>query len=146
MNPQYRASWPLATAVLFLLAACSAGFTPLNGGPIKGNRSGPVQTFEMDCRDTPKADGATSIAGQSDARGASGAYYYASCTYEGKPLPWKVLGVLHSSTEDTYKWEKYREGTIKKAEKLGCPAIALRRFPTTVGDGFEGIGALCVDP
>jgi len=132
--------------LLLSLTACGTRMTPLNGGPVKGSHQGPVQRFDIDCRDTPFAEGATQVAGRPEIGLSIDTYYYGSCTYEGKPLPWKLLGILHGGISDTGDWEKYREATAKRAEKLGCPGVALRRFPVTVGDMGESIGALCIDP
>jgi len=132
--------------LLLSLTACGARMTPLNGGPIKGSHQGPVQRFDIDCRDTPTADGATELTGRAEIGSSFNAYYYGSCTYEGKPLPWKLLGIVHAGMGVTGDWEKFREGVAKQAENLGVPGNALRRFPVTVGDIGENIGALCIDP
>lgn len=146
LNISRRLAKAAVPLLLLSVTACGARMTPLNGGPVKGSHHGPVQRFDIDCRDTVQAEGATNLSGPAEIGSSLNAYYYGACTYEGKPLPWKLLGILHAGMGDTGDWEKFRAGAAKRAEKLGCPGVALRRFPVTVGDIGENIAALCIDP
>lgn len=119
-------------------------FTPMNGGPSE-NKVATTATFDIDCRDTPKASGATSIVGVGESAMNAGQAFYAACTHQGKPLPWKVLGVFHAGYTVT-DWEEWRRDTVERAKSRGCPGVALRTFPPTSGDLYDMVGALCVDP
>lgn len=138
----------IAFAMVATMAGCSfytRPFTPLNGGP-SGETAANTVSFDIDCRDTPKASGATSISGKGESAMNAGTPFYAACTYEGKPLPWKVLGVLHAGYSADSDWEGWRREAVANAKSEGCPGVALRTFPPTVGDKYDMVGALCVDP
>ena len=144
------ASIPMSTA-LFALFATLAGcggtrpFTELNGGPPGGATD--TRTFQIDCRDTPHADGATIIEGVGQGTFQGGTNYYAACTYQGKPLPWKLLGIFHATVRaGDQGWQRWTDAAVTRAKAMGCPGIAVRTFPPTAGDSYEAIGALCINP
>lgn len=78
--------------------------------------------------------------------GGLGRDYFAACTYQGRPLPWRVVGVLHARIDAADDWPAARAGLEQRAQGLACPAIAERTFPPTWGDTGAAVGALCVDP
>jgi hypothetical protein len=115
----------------------------LNGGP-QGKRVEAPQVFTIDCRDTAMLVDQTTVIGIID-RGVTDAWY-ASCTYEGKRIPWLVLGVLHAGMDRHDDWQEFRGKLVTIGGKHGCPGVAVRKFPPTLGRGDTAVGALCVDP
>jgi|GEM_PF-5761064 len=137
---------PLALASLGVLAGCGMmnPYTPLNGGP-PDDAPDHMAVYDIDCRDTPRASGATSITGVGESVLNQGREFYAACTYQGKPLPWEVLGVFHAGADSEDDWASWRDDAKERAEDENCPGVALRKFPPTYGDtNHEAVGALCV--
>jgi len=139
-------SRPLALCALGVLAGCGMmnPYTPLNGGP-PNSKPERMAVYDIDCRDTSRASGATTVQGIGESVMNRGLPYYAACTYEGKALPWEVLGVFHAGADSEESWESWRKGAIERARDENCPAVGLRTFPPTYGDtNYEAVGALCL--
>jgi hypothetical protein len=130
------------TLAASLTSACGTGiilFDPSGDGPT-GKLNPNTQSFDIDCKDAFADSGGTT------AMGARAGSYEVSCTYQGKPLPWKTLGVFHAAPAAKGSWDKYRAAVLKKARAKGCPGVAIRTTPPTENQEGEATGALCVDP
>lgn len=137
---------PLALGALGVLAGCGMmnPYTPLNGGP-PDRKPERMAVYDIDCRDTSRASGATTVQGTGQSMLNRGLAFYAACTYEGKPLPWKVLGVFHAGADSEDDWDSWRKGAIDWARSENCPGVGLRTFAPTYGDtNHEAVGALCL--
>ncbi len=137
--------------LIIAVAAASVGcgvknFTELNGGPSRKAIDSP-KVYEIECRDTFGLTGHTNLIGAFAANNSTQQkeFWMASCTYQGKPLPWLVTGVLHAGMFRHDDWESFRNKLVQRAAYLGCPGVAIRNFPPTVGSLDEAVGALCVD-
>lgn len=139
-------SRPLALAAIGVVAGCgyTNPYTPLNGGP-PDYAPERMAVYDIDCRDTSRASGATVVQGYGVSLLNRGMPYFAACTYQGKPLPWKILGVFHAGASAEGNWAGWRESAKERAEDENCPGVALRTHPPTLGDvQNEMVGALCV--
>lgn len=135
----YR-SLALAVVVTSLVGCGGTGiilFEAENGGPT-GPKDTVSKVFDLDCADSFKASG-----GQTALGGQAGSYGVA-CTYEGKPMEWKSLGVFHAAPMAANNWDKYRAKVAEKASKRGCPGVAIRKLPPSENQQGEAIGAWCV--
>lgn len=132
----------VTTLAASLCSACGIGiilFDPSDGGP-SGKANPSAQAFDIECKDTFEDSGG------STALGSRAGSYSVSCTYQGKALPWKTLGVFHAAPAAAGSWDKYRAAVLKKARAKGCPAVAIRTTPPTENQEGEATGAFCVDP
>lgn len=130
----------LLALVLLSVSGCGIGiilFDEQNGGPPK--RTGtPAVVFDVICADGFEASGGTT------AMGSAAGTYSVGCTYQGKPMPWNVLGVFHAAPAAKNKWDVYRQKVSQKATGKGCPGVAIRTTAPTENQGGEAIGAFCV--
>jgi hypothetical protein len=141
LRPMASAAGSLAALLCALSGfGCSSlpPMTPVNGGP-PTSKPAAFAVFDVDCRDTPHADGATSIVVGEN---------FISCTYKDAPLPWLVVGVFHAGLAEGDDWKSYRANLTANGKDARCPGVALRTFPpSTFGGGtWTGVGALCIDP
>lgn len=67
------------------------------------------------------------------------------CSYQGQPLPWRVVGWFHVPSKAFGKWDLYHAKVRDRAAQVGCRAVGLRRVPPPRGGPEEPIGALCLD-
>ena len=68
------------------------------------------------------------------------------CSYQGQPLPWRVIGQFRVPAKAYGKWEAYHERVRERAVQVGCRAVGVRRVPPPRGAGVdEPVGALCFD-
>lgn len=69
-----------------------------------------------------------------------------ACSYQGQPLPWRVIGTFHVPSKAFGKWDLYRDKVRDRAAQVGCRAVGLRRVPPPRSGGpEEPIGALCLE-
>lgn len=123
-----------------LLAACGATTSGAMSAPL-APAAGEQDTFYVDCRDTFGVKNATPLSGSHKDNA-----YVASCSYQGRPLPWKVVEVYHAGLSDAGDWGRFRDGMIKRARKTGCRYIAIRTFPPTMAVTNEAVAGMCVQP
>jgi hypothetical protein len=67
------------------------------------------------------------------------------CSYQGQPLPWRILGWFRAPPKALGKWERYQERVRERAADVGCRTVGVRRMPPRRGAGEEAIGAVCLD-
>jgi len=98
-------------------------------------------TYDIDCVDSFEATG-----GQTGLGNAAGEYGV-SCTYQGQPIPWRIVGSFSAApmANTTERWTKYRAKVTEMAKQKHCAAVALRLgWPTKNQEG-EAFGAFCVE-
>jgi hypothetical protein len=136
----------LLVAAISLTGCGVKNFTDLNGGPSRTAIESP-KVFVIECRDSFGLTGHTNLIGQFAEGNATAQkeFWMASCSYEGKPLPWLVTGVLHAGMFRHDEWAEFKDKLVQRGAYLGCPGVAVRSFPPTVGSLDEAVGALCID-
>lgn len=123
-----------------LLAACGATTSGAMSAPLTP-ASGEQDTYYVDCRDTYGVKNTTLV------QGSDKDYpYVASCSFQGKPLPWKITEVYHAGLSDAGDWARFRDGMVKRARKKGCRYVAVRTFPPTMAITNEAVAGMCVQP
>lgn len=133
----------LIALVIFGVTGCGTGvirFQDRNGGPPAPSGT-EAQRFDLECKDTitDNPDGSY----VHDGKRVS---YNDDCSWQGKGMPWKVLGYFHCAPLAHGKWDQYRQEVAAKATSKGCPGVAIRKMPPLVNDGGEAVGAYCIDP
>jgi hypothetical protein len=68
-----------------------------------------------------------------------------TCSYQGQPLPWRVVGWFHVPSKAFGKWDLYHDKVRDRAAQVGCRAVGLRRVPPPRGGPEEPVGALCLE-
>lgn len=96
--------------------------------------------YDIDCVDSFEATG-----GKTGLDNAAGVYGV-SCTYQGQPIPWKIVGTFSAApmANTAERWAKYRTKVTAMAKEKRCSAVALRRSWPSKNQEGEAFGAFCV--